>query len=65
MARFPLSRFVERARGLGAVGAKVIRADTVVTAAWVRLKCQYGCGGFNSSLSGMPSWQPTTKGENQ
>ncbi|MFI5341384.1 MAG: DUF2284 domain-containing protein [Candidatus Methylomirabilales bacterium] len=46
----PFSKFVHRACELGAVNAKVIRADTIITAPWVRLKCQFGCGGFNSSL---------------
>ncbi len=41
--------FVRRARELGADEAKVIRADSIVTAAWVRLKCQFGCGGWGSS----------------
>jgi predicted metal-binding protein len=45
-----LQKFARRARELGAVGAKVIPAETVVTAPWVRMKCQFGCGGFNSSL---------------
>jgi len=44
-----LKPFVQRARELGATDAKVIRADSVVTAAWVRLKCQYGCDGWGSS----------------
>jgi predicted metal-binding protein len=33
----------------GARGAKLIRPTDVVTAYWVRWKCQFGCGGFNSS----------------
>lgn len=53
-----LSQFVERARELGAAGAKAIRADSVVTAPWVRLKCQYGCGGWGSNLC-CPPHSPT------
>jgi len=49
-AKSPFSKFARRACGLGAVNAKVIRADTIVTAPWVRMKCQFGCGGFNTSL---------------
>jgi predicted metal-binding protein len=45
-----LGAYIQRARELGAVGAKIIRADSIVTGAWVRLKCQFGCGGYNSSL---------------
>jgi len=41
---------VKRIIDLGAVEAKVIKASSVVTAGWVRLKCQYGCGGYGSSL---------------
>jgi predicted metal-binding protein len=53
-----LAQFVRQARELGAAGAKTIRADSVVTAAWVRLKCQYGCGGYGSSLC-CPPHSPT------
>jgi len=34
---------------MGALEAKVVDAKSIVTAAWVRLKCQYGCGGYDSS----------------
>src|SRR5208282_5571059 len=40
---------------LGAVEAKVIKASSVVTAGWVRLKCQYGCSGYGSSLCCPPN----------
>ena len=39
-----------RARELGADLAKVIAARTVVTAPWVRWKCQYGCSGYRKRL---------------
>jgi predicted metal-binding protein len=41
-----LPRFCE----LGARGAKIISPSNVFTAAWVRGKCQFGCGGYGSSL---------------
>lgn len=44
-----LERFLARARELGALDAKVIDPRTVATAAWVRMKCRYGCGGYNQS----------------
>jgi predicted metal-binding protein len=44
-----LERFVERACELGALEAKLIDASSIVTAAWVRLKCQFGCGGYGGS----------------
>jgi len=53
-----LSRFVARALELGAVDAKVVDAGSVVTAAWVRQKCQYGCGGYGSNLC-CPPYTPT------
>ncbi len=53
-----LGGFVRRACDLGAIEAKVIRADSVVTAPWVRLKCQFGCGGWGSNLC-CPPHTPT------
>jgi predicted metal-binding protein len=44
------SGFIRRAVELGALEAKIIGAETIVTAPWVRLRCQFGCGGYNSSL---------------
>src|SRR5512139_1655967 len=54
----PLAIFVQQACALGALEAKAIRADTIVTAAWVRMKCQFGCGGWGSSLC-CPPHTPT------
>jgi predicted metal-binding protein len=31
----------------GATSVKQIHPSSVVTAPWVRLKCQFGCGGYN------------------
>ena len=45
----------DRAQALGAESAKIIRPDSVVTAAWVRLKCQYGCGGYGGCLTCPPN----------
>ena len=53
-----LQGFVRRARELGAADAKVIDPASIVTAAWVRLKCQFGCGGYNASLC-CPPYTPT------
>ena len=60
MARKPASRkaltqaegrrFVKMAAELGALGAKLISPATVTTGQWVRWKCQFGCGGFGTSL---------------
>jgi predicted metal-binding protein len=45
-----LNTFLHRACEMGAVEAKAIDPASIVTAAWVRYKCQFGCGGYNSSL---------------
>lgn len=44
-----LARYIDRARELGAQEAQVIDAASIETAAWVRLKCQFGCDGFDGS----------------
>jgi len=56
--KIPRRRLIEMARGLGALGAKIISPATVETAQWVRWKCQFGCGGFGSSLC-CPPHSPT------
>jgi predicted metal-binding protein len=45
----------KRVADLGAIEATVIKASSVVTAGWVRLKCQYGCDGYGSSLCCPPN----------
>jgi predicted metal-binding protein len=50
--------FITKAAELGAEEAKVIDAGTIVTAPWVRLKCQFGCGGYNSTYC-CPPHTPT------
>ncbi len=52
------TKLAARARELGAAGAKPIRPATVATAAWVRMKCQFGCGGYGSNLC-CPPFTPT------
>ncbi|MDQ7778447.1 MAG: DUF2284 domain-containing protein [Planctomycetota bacterium] len=48
-------RLACRACELGADKAKVIDAGTIVTASWVRWKCQYGCGGYRKRLCCPPN----------
>jgi predicted metal-binding protein len=50
--------FVERAKQLGALEARIMPASGVVTAAWVRMKCQFGCGGYNTNYC-CPPHSPT------
>lgn len=44
-----LAAFCDAAVRLGAKRALMVRPADVVTGSWVRWKCQFGCGGFNSS----------------
>ncbi len=52
--------FCQMAKDMGATHAKVILPQSVVTAAWVRLKCQYGCGGYGKRLT-CPPYSPTSE----
>jgi predicted metal-binding protein len=47
-----------RATAMGALEAKVIPASQVYTGEWVRLKCQFGCGGYGGCLC-CPPHSPT------
>ena len=44
-----LEKYIRRTIGLGAQEGKVIDPASVVTAPWVRLKCQYGCQCYNTN----------------
>ena len=48
----------DKALDLGAKSARVISIDTVVTAPWTRMRCQYGCVGYGRRLS-CPPHSPT------
>jgi predicted metal-binding protein len=52
------SKYIKRAKELGAKEAKVIPVKTIVVAEWVRMKCQFGCSGFGESLT-CPPYSPT------
>jgi predicted metal-binding protein len=49
-----LQDFVRRAIELGAKEAKIISARSIVTAPWVRVKCQYGCPMYGARLTCPP-----------
>jgi predicted metal-binding protein len=49
-----LRGFLKQIVSIGAREAKIIDPKTVETAPWVRWKCQFGCGGYNSSLMCAP-----------
>lgn len=53
-----LEPFIESAKALGATDAKIIPVESIVVADWARLKCQYGCDGYGSSLT-CPPYSPT------
>jgi predicted metal-binding protein len=50
--------YTKETRAAGAADARLISTDTVVTAQWVRLKCQFGCSGFGEFLT-CPPYSPT------
>jgi predicted metal-binding protein len=52
-----IETFCEEARAMGALDAVVISPQKVFTAAWVRLRCQYGCSGYNLCLT-CPPYSP-------
>ena len=52
------SGYVQKALQMGAQDAKLIEPKSVVTAEWVRLKCQYGCHSYGRNLS-CPPHSPT------
>ena len=51
-------QWLDAAKRLGAAEAKVIATASVVTRTWVRLKCQFGCGGYGQCLT-CPPYSPT------
>lgn len=55
-----LAHFVQLALDMGAESAGLIDASTIVCGAWVRLKCQFGCPGYNKRLM-CPPFTPTPK----
>jgi len=53
-----IEKYAKKAVKLGAEDAKLICTETVVTAQWVRMKCQYGCDGYGQCLT-CPPYSPT------
>ena len=58
MSKTDFETFCQMAKEMCATHAKVISPQSVITAAWVRLKCQYGCGGYGRRLT-CPPYSPT------
>ena len=49
------SKYIKSAKRLGAAESKIVSPRSVVTAEWVRMKCQFGCGGYARSLTCPPN----------
>lgn len=49
-AKLSAAQIKKLAVQMGALSAKIIAPADVVTGEWVRWKCQFGCGGFGTSL---------------
>ncbi|MDP6381308.1 MAG: DUF2284 domain-containing protein, partial [Phycisphaerae bacterium] len=59
MKRLTNAQILKRARSReGLLHTRVIDSATVVTAEWVRYKCQFGCGGYGQRLT-CPPYSPT------
>jgi len=58
MKRNIVKKLCDRAIKLGADDAIIINPAQVQTAAWVRIKCKYGCSGYGGSLC-CPPYSPT------
>jgi predicted metal-binding protein len=54
----PLEIYCKKALEMEMDGAKVIDPQSIVTAEWVRMKCQFGCPGFGMGLC-CPPYTPT------
>jgi predicted metal-binding protein len=54
----PVEIYCKEVLEMGVDGAKVIDPRSVVTAEWVRVKCQYGCPGFGTNLCCPPHTPP-------
>lgn len=48
------AKYIKRAQEFKIITAKIIPAKSIVTAEWVRLKCQFGCDAFGKSLTCPP-----------
>ncbi|MCX7766374.1 MAG: DUF2284 domain-containing protein, partial [Candidatus Sumerlaeia bacterium] len=52
------TKYIKRAQEYKIISAVIIPAKSVVTAEWVRVKCQFGCDAFGKSLT-CPPYSPT------
>jgi predicted metal-binding protein len=54
------SSYIKLALEKGAAEAKIIPASSIKTAAWTRLRCQYGCSSYGTNLC-CPPFSPTAE----
>ncbi|MCX6655541.1 MAG: DUF2284 domain-containing protein, partial [Candidatus Bathyarchaeota archaeon] len=52
--------YIKLALEKGALEAKIIPASSIKTAAWTRLRCQYGCSNYGTNLC-CPPFSPTAE----
>ncbi len=55
MGEIDLNKYCEKAIEAGFTNAKVIDPASVITAPWVRLKCQFGCIGYGLNYTCPPN----------
>ncbi len=53
-----MNKYIDRALTMRVTKAKIIDVSSVVVGYWVRLKCQFGCGSYNTRLT-CPPYSPT------
>ena len=53
-----LEKYCKKALEMGFDGAKMIEPRSIITAEWVRMKCQFGCSGFGQGHC-CPPYTPT------
>ena len=58
MDEYFIKKYILKSQELGAGDCRTINPNTVVTAPWVRLKCRYGCGFYDTNRS-CPPYTPT------
>ncbi len=52
------AKYIQRATDLGMMEAKIILVKSIRVAEWVKIKCQFGCGGYGRALT-CPPFSPT------
>lgn len=53
-----MKKYIDRAYAMRVTKAKIIDVSSVAVGYWVRLKCQFGCGSYNTRWT-CPPYSPT------